>query len=552
MIAYILKSSLSLILLYGLYWVLLRRQKMFIFNRFYLIFGILFSLLIPLITIPLFVSKNDAQRNILDVINNNFTVISSRSILIEKIPNHISPNSNFNSEGINLSSFLISIYLIGVVLLLFRFLLNIFHLFRQIKISDKVYYFGNRLVLIDKQIIPYCFLNTIFVSKYDYLCNKIPNELLRHEIEHLKQLHSFDIIFIEIIQIIYWFNPIFILFNRSVRLNHEYLADDCVIQDFLDIKSYSEKLINFISCRRNIPLTSGFNHSLTKKRLIMMTKPKSGNINDGLRIICTLFSVLSFFFILSCLPSNSQPLKFVPSEDIDALTQQNNISPDQQQKRSPDDYPTFQGGGSLKFENWVVSQVKYPEEALAKGIEGRVSVKYKVGIDGAVSNVNISNKTNSLLSQAVLKVIEASPKWGKVKNAKNANPHNYEIIINFDKSGKVSVDPNHTVVEEMPQFPAGSNNNMDETIEAAEKWIAQNMTYPPEAKKQKIEGRVIIQFIVNRKGRPEAISVLNSDNPLLNTEAKRVVSLMPDWKPGYQGGNPVNVYFPIPVIFKLQ
>jgi TonB family protein len=550
MIAYILKSSLSLILLYGLYWVLLRQQKIFIFNRFYLLFVILFSLVIPLITIPLFVSGNDAQRNILSVINNNFTVISSRSLSIDEISNHISPNNYFNSEEINLSNFLIFLYLAGVVLLLFRFLLNIFHLFRQIKISDKIYYFGNRLVLIDKQIIPYCFLNTIFVSKHDYLCNKIPNELLRHELEHLKQLHSLDVIFIEIIQIIYWFNPIFILFNRSVRVNHEYLADDGVIQDFLDIKSYSEKLINFISCRRNIPLTSGFNHSLTKKRLIMMSKPKSGNINDGLRIIATLCSALSFFFILSCLPSNSQPSRFVPAEETNPLTQQNNISPDQQQKISPDDYPTFQGGGSLKFENWVASQVKYPEEALTKAIEGRVSVNYKVEIDGTVSHVKISNKPNSLLGQAVLKVIQASPKWEQAKNARNVQIHNYEIIIYFDKSGKVSVDPNHTVVEEMPQFPAGGNHNMDETIEAAEKWIAQNVTYPSEAKKQKIEGRVIIQFIVNRKGRPEAVSVLNSDNPLLKTEAKRVVSSMPDWKPGYQGGTPVNVYFP--VIFKLQ
>jgi TonB family protein len=365
-------------------------------------------------------------------------------------------------------------------------------------------------------------------------------------------LHTLDVIFIELIQIIYWFNPIFILFNKSVRINHEYLADDGVIRDCLDIKGYSEKLINFISCRRNIPLTSGFNHSLTKKRLIMMTKPKSGNINDGLRIIATLCPALSFFFILSCLPSNSQPSRYVSSEETNSLTKQNLISSDQQQKRSAADYPTFQGGGSLKFENWVASQVKYPEEALAKAIDGRVSVNFKVEIDGTVSHIKITSSANSLLGQAVLKVIEASPKWEQAKNARNVQIHNYEIIINFDKSGKVSVDPNHTVVEEMPQFPAGGDPTMEETIKTAEKWIAQNVDYPSEAKKQKIEGRVIIQFIVNRNGRPEAAFVLNSDNPLLDAEAKRVVSSMPDWKPGYQGGTPVNVYFPLPVIFKLQ
>jgi uncharacterized protein (TIGR02145 family) len=319
MIAYILKSSLSLLIMFGLYWFLLRREKLFIFNRFFLIFSILFSLVIPFISIPINIQDNETQKNIFTVLNSNLPAFSTEQNRISDITNQIStreqPSSEVLPSGINFSQILILLYVSGVVLLLFRFLRNIFLISRQIQLFENINYSGQRLVLIENQINPYCFFNTIFVCKKDYLNNKIAKELLTHELEHIRQSHSIDVIFIELIQIIYWFNPILILYNRSVRVNHEYLADNGVIQESFDINSYADKLINFISCKRNIPLTSCFNQSLTRKRLIMMTKPKSRNINDGLRITTTLCLVIVIFLILSCIPSNSQPLRIVKNPD---------------------------------------------------------------------------------------------------------------------------------------------------------------------------------------------------------------------------------------------
>ncbi len=311
MIAYILKSSLSLILLFGLYWFLLRQEKLFVFNRFFLIFSLIFSLVIPFISIAVNIHDNDVQSNIVTALNNNMTIFSQNqnpNAIITYQPNtEVVPSSEKLSSGINYMQILSVLYASGVILLLIRFFRNIVFISHQKRISEKITYSGQKLVLIDHQINPFCFFNTIFVSKQDYLNNKIVKELLTHELEHINQSHSIDVIFIELIQIIYWFNPMLILYNRSIRVNHEYLADRGVIQASPDIKNYANNLINFISCKRNIPLTSGFSRSLTRKRLIMLTKTGSSKINIGLRIFLTSIFVTVFFLILSCFSSNSQP-----------------------------------------------------------------------------------------------------------------------------------------------------------------------------------------------------------------------------------------------------
>ena len=92
--------------------------------------------------------------------------------------------------------------------------------------------------------------------------------------EHARQSHTIDIILIELVKIFYWFNPIYLLYERAIRINHEYLADNGVISDNSDIKSYADKLLNFISCSSNMSLTSGSNNSFTKLRLMMMMKSR--------------------------------------------------------------------------------------------------------------------------------------------------------------------------------------------------------------------------------------------------------------------------------------
>jgi len=317
MITYILKSSLSLLFLFGLYWFLLRKEKFFVFNRFFLITSIVFSLVVPIVpTIPLPVNFQISQKfeKIVSTFDHSNTpnALSHNDIYVFSDQS----NNTKNSSSIELSDILLIIYTVGVIIFLFRFLSNIYYILHQIKLSEKIKYPGYKLALSESQTNTHCFFNTIFINKQDYLKKIIDEDLLNHEIEHIKQWHSLDILFVEIIRSLYWFNPIILLYRKAIILNHEYLSDNGVIRNNNDIKSYSEKLLNFIVCRDNIPLTSGYSHSLTLKRLLMMTKTNSKSLFTRIKIVITLSLVLFYFFLLSCNHSNKQSDTYILPSNV--------------------------------------------------------------------------------------------------------------------------------------------------------------------------------------------------------------------------------------------
>jgi beta-lactamase regulating signal transducer with metallopeptidase domain len=297
MIAYIFKSSLSLIILFGLYWFLLRKEKLFVFNRYFLVLSVVFSLIIPFISIPVSFLATQNLGKIITTFDYNIPEINtSQTIFSEDI------NQSFDEihpSGIDISGILVILYISGVILFLIRFLKNIYFVFHRIKLSEKISFDGHRLILTKDQTSPYCFFNNIFIYKDDYMNLRSDDHLLNHELVHVRQYHSVDIVFIELIKLFYWFNPIFLLYERAIRINHEYLADHNVIREDYDIKNYADKILSFIVGKSNIPFTSGSNHSFTKKRFLMMTKSGSGSNIYGLRIAMTLCIVMVFFLLMS-------------------------------------------------------------------------------------------------------------------------------------------------------------------------------------------------------------------------------------------------------------
>jgi TonB family protein len=210
-----------------------------------------------------------------------------------------------------------------------------------------------------------------------------------------------------------------------------------------------------------------------------------------------------------------------------------------------DDYPTFQGNLRGYFDDWLISQLKYPADAATKGIHGRVRVSFIVELDGSVSNIKITGTPDPVLAAAVTKIIEGSPKWDPPKNNMVDEGYRDDVTIKFDLPDNVSIytEP-FVVVEQMPMYPGGDGELL--------KFIAENTHYPDSAKARGIQGRVIIRFIVNTEGRVEEPSVLKGVDPLLDSEAIRVVSSLPAFKPGYQGGKPVNVWYMVPITFTLK
>lgn len=305
MTAYIIKSSASLLLMFGLYWFLLRKEKLFVFNRFFLIVSIAFSLVLPFITIP--VNFQIAPK--LNEIIPSYKYVNPEDIVAGNIVpmdlNISQPYAEKETTLINIFTILLVLYISGVIMFFIRFLRNIHLILRRSKLSEKISFKGYRIVLMDDKTGPCCFFSNIFLNKEDYLNGKIDKELLNHELEHVKQSHTVDIILIELVKIFYWFNPIHLLYEKAIRINHEYLADNGVINDNSDIKSYTDKLLSFISCSSNISLTSGSNNSFTKLRLLMMMKSRSGSFKYGARIAVTLCLGTVFLLLLSFKESKS-------------------------------------------------------------------------------------------------------------------------------------------------------------------------------------------------------------------------------------------------------
>jgi TonB family protein len=213
-------------------------------------------------------------------------------------------------------------------------------------------------------------------------------------------------------------------------------------------------------------------------------------------------------------------------------------------RESENDFPTFEGNSYLAFNDWVVSRTTYPVEAARNGIEGWAHVSYTVNSDGSVTNVKPAGATNTLLGMALAEVIRTSPLWTPPVNPEMNEPFTAEVVAKFTLPDEVSNGEIFTVIEEMPAYPGGDQALFNDLYE--------NLEYPPEAKEQGIQGRVILRCVVTAEGKTADITVIRSVHPLLDAEAVKALSGIGNWIPGKQGGKPVDVYYAIPINFSIK
>ncbi|WP_082422437.1 M56 family metallopeptidase [Aquimarina longa] len=257
MIVYILKSSLCLLLLWGFYTLFLEREQMHHFKRFYLLFSLVFAYTIPLITITYTtdatISSDEFQHPI----------------------TYVTQTDRIQPEEASINYILIllwTVYGIGVLVFAIRFIKNISNLIKKVRRNENLKEPSHINVLLSNTIIPHTFLKYIFVPKKEFQKKVIPQEVLLHEKTHVQQKHTLDILLVEVLQILFWFNPLWFLIKKSIRLNHEFLADQKVLKQQFSIPHYMNILVNYPSSTHQTVLTSPINYSLTKKRILMMSQ----------------------------------------------------------------------------------------------------------------------------------------------------------------------------------------------------------------------------------------------------------------------------------------
>ncbi|MDR6969229.1 beta-lactamase regulating signal transducer with metallopeptidase domain [Flavobacterium arsenatis] len=375
---FLLKSTLCLGLLFAVYFFLLEKEKMHHFNRFFLLFSLAFSLVIPFISFEIYVETIQAFQQ------NTIQMMPISSEMIEEKTDY-------------LPIILWSVYGLITTILMFRFVVNLIKIKEKIDSNPQEKIQNATLVLLEEKVLPHTFLNYIFINKDDYENRKIEDELYTHELTHVRQKHTLDILFIEILKTIFWFNPILIFYKKAIQLNHEFLADEKVVKSYNNVPFYQNLLLEKATWNNTFYLASNLNFLVTKKRLIMMTKTTSKS--RALLKKIALVPVLAVLIFISC------------SENKEATTEIETTNEEMEvQALQPDEVPSqpeFPGGMEAFYE-FFGKEYKIPEDFSE---EGKLIIAFVVETDGSLSNLKIKKDEGFGTGEEAIRVLKKSPKW---------------------------------------------------------------------------------------------------------------------------------------------
>ncbi|MFK7813302.1 MAG: M56 family metallopeptidase, partial [Maribacter sp.] len=268
MLLYLIKSGACMAIFLLFYKLLLENENMHVFKRFYLLGALVASLVIPNLVFVEYVEQVVVEEATTTPVIQSYTNID-----VEQT----TPATEM--DMINYPLIFAMVYGLGLVVFGFRFFKNLFQIMRRIRKNTKLKVGFITKVLLQEKMSPHTFFKYVFLNKSKFETNTIPKEVLLHEETHAKQRHSLDVIFIEILQVILWFNPLVFFFKKSIKLNHEFLADQAVIKNDFDKTSYQNTLLSYLSPdsenRYQPQLANAINYSSIKKRFTIMKRETS-------------------------------------------------------------------------------------------------------------------------------------------------------------------------------------------------------------------------------------------------------------------------------------
>lgn len=253
---YLFKFSACLVVFWLVYILFLERQTMHRFKRFYLLVAIASSLVIPTITITEYVEPTPSSFEV------STLYIPFQPSLIEQ--------PQVQVPFFDLETMLWMLYGLGVLVFAVRFVVNLYKMYKRISAHEQIEKRPFIFVLLEECRIPHSFFKYLFFERSKYETDAIPDEVKLHEETHAEQLHSLDIMTIELLQIVFWFHPLIYILKHHIKLNHEFLADQAVLDEGIDTKAYQKLLLQFSSNTKEYQLSSAINYSSIKKRFTVM------------------------------------------------------------------------------------------------------------------------------------------------------------------------------------------------------------------------------------------------------------------------------------------
>ncbi len=378
MIVYMIKSIVCAALLLLAYHLFLEKERIHTFKRFYLLFTTVLVFMIPAISF-----KNSLGTELKQ---------DTLPLVSRALDSVVTPiQTQIKSEGFKELPFLIA-YIVVTFLLLFRYIKNVWTVYTRIKETPQTQIENATLIFVNTRTTPHTFLNYIFISEPDAK-NK---QILAHELTHSRQRHSLDILFIELVHCVFWFNPVLFFVKKAIRLNHEFLADETVIEESGNISGYQQLLLDRITGPKTPSVVSAFNYSLTKKRFTMMTRLKNKHRSIISIAAATITSLA--IFTLSINMAYSQ----APTGDEYTIFKDGKW---QNMKLTVNPAPV--GGKTVLMQSFQ-RILTYPKSAKASNIEGEVAVMFEVNTDGKVTACKVIKQLQHDCDATVINVLKQS------------------------------------------------------------------------------------------------------------------------------------------------
>ncbi|WP_143306962.1 M56 family metallopeptidase [Chitinophaga vietnamensis] len=533
---YLCKVIVCSALLYGYYHIALRNNRFHHWNRYYLVLITLVSLLVPLLRIPLSVSPQETS-----------SVMMSYTTRIITLREAVMPAPR---PVWNYRIWLAVIYIAVLSVLLIRLLLSFVKIKRLISRNTVQEVPPYRFVTGRGIQAPFSFFSYIFWNNQTSLDSREGQQILKHELVHLKEKHSADKMLLEIVTACCWINPFFHLIKRELSLVHEFIADQKAAGK--EVAGYAETILQMAFQSKQFTITNDFFHPPIKRRIVMLTKfhtPRFSYLRRIMVLPLAAFIFCSLAFVADKHPSitSTAPLAFTPFTTVAESTVADTVKPDTRKLHDEvftfvENPPTFKGGED-SLNSYLSRTIVYPKAAQTNNKQGTVFIQFIVDANGKIRSVHALGAPKGYgLEEEAIRVIEGMPDWVPGTQNKKRVAVEFNLPIRFTLQDIDEAKEVFTFVEQPPSFVGGE--------EALSKYLFDNIKYPEEARKAQKGGTISVQFVLDRKGQVQDVKTLGAPKGYgLEEEAIRVVQNMPHWNPGKQNGHDVNVQYNLPIRF---
>lgn len=453
---------------------------------------------------------------------------------------------------------LCSLFALGALAVLIHVVISLIGIRRMIRSgSRQELESGETLIITETDTAPFSWMKYIVISREDYESGY--SQILTHEKAHIALRHSWDILFVDMITALQWFNPAIWMLKADLRALHEFEADDAVLRSGADVKEYQYLLIRKAVSKSGYSVANSFNHSTLKTRITMMLNKKSSRMSAWK----ALYVIPLVGISLAATAETRVDYQYEDqTPDNTELVEKYNTPVDKDTKKSFKEKNLTNGRVTVDEENDVVTMIYYGLDGKERQsqITGLPLGKESYFINGSfatkgAADIALEKDPDAVLLSAYLKngnTVRAiiSADFGKFVTGTIdcSKPVNTLVIKEGNEQPKKNEGKKAIPFQQVAQKPGFNGGDANEFS----KYVAQNVVYPESCRQSKIEGRVTLEFTVTETGKVGDIRILRSVNSDLDREAVRVVAQSPTWTPGRdENGKVVSVKYTFPVIFKL-